>query len=85
MRQIYYRIVCFDNNAKLIDTKIIAQQAGVKLVTVAFNHTQFRTTEYQRKFKNNYVFDDFDNDIVAIETLAESNYKIQEDGKIVRF
>jgi hypothetical protein len=82
MRHIYHRIVTYNDNVEIIDSKVIAYQSGEKLATVDFNTNSFKMIEYKRSFRKPYVKSDFDNDLLKTEKTSEATYQITKEGKI---
>ncbi len=83
MRHIYYRLITYSPNAKIIDSKIIAIQSGEQLTTVDFINGKMNLINQKRVWKNAYDKNDFNNFLVKIEYLGETKYEIQSDGKIL--
>lgn len=84
MRDVYYRLVTYDNaTATIIDSKVIAMQAGEKVETVKMNKLNFTVSEYKRTFRKPYVKGDFDNYVTNSQFIAESSYEVTSDGKIL--
>ena len=84
LRCIYYRIVTYNSNIDLVDSKVIAFVAGEKMATVDFNRNIFSTTFYNRIFKKSYHKNDFDNDLLEVNKVSVEKYQIENTGKIVR-
>jgi hypothetical protein len=82
MRHLYHQLLTYDNNGSIIDSKIVALQAGEQLQTARFNNRKFTVTSYKRTWKKPYKKEDFDNDLVTSEKISEADYEISEDGKI---
>lgn len=82
MRHIYHRLVTYGKNGKIIDSEIVAVQAGEILHTMKYNFGTFTVSEYQRTWAKPYYKNDFDNDVVRVEKSAEKDYRILPDGKI---
>jgi hypothetical protein len=82
MRHLYHQLVTYDNSGNIIDSKIIAFQAGEQLQTAYFNNGKFTITTYKRTWKKPYKKEDFDNDLVNSEKISETDYEILADGKI---
>jgi hypothetical protein len=83
MRHIYHRLVTYDHSGKIIDSKVIAWQAGEELGTVHFNRNSFIVNEHRREWRKPYDMNDFDNDIVKVEEKGVRSYKIDDEGRII--
>jgi hypothetical protein len=81
MRHLYHHLVTYDNSGNIIDSKIIAFQAGEQMQTVHFNNGKFTITTHKRTWKRPYKKTDFDNDLSNSEKISEVNYEISTDGK----
>jgi hypothetical protein len=82
MRHLYHQLVTYDNNGSIIDSKVIALQAGEQLQTARFNNGKFTVTMYKRTWKKPYKKEDFDNDLINSEKISEADYEILANGKI---
>src|ERR1019366_6624463 len=80
MRHIYHNLVIYDNEGNIIDSKIVALQAGEQLETLHFNNFKFSITRYKRIWKKVYDMKDFDNYITDTKKINESFYEIMPDG-----
>jgi hypothetical protein len=83
MRHIYYRIATYTSNAKLIDHKVIASQAGEVFNTVSGNKNSLTVTENRRRWERPYNLNDFDNEVAEVDKIRSTTYSIDESGKII--
>lgn len=84
MRHIYHRLVTYNKRGNVLDSRVIAWQAGEELGTVQFDRNAFLVHEFNRTWKNPYDMNDFDNDLVKVEEKSVKSYRIDESGKILR-
>lgn len=82
MRHIYHRLVTYNDTGGVIDSKVIAWQAGNSLGTCKVNGRQIYITDYLRSWKNPYKYDEFDNYLVDQRKNGESAYTVDENGRI---
>ncbi len=82
MRHIYHRIITFDSDTKMIDSKVIAFQNGEEMATVIFKKNKYIMTLNKRIFKKPYVKNDFDNDLLKIQKIKDASFAIRENGAI---
>jgi hypothetical protein len=82
MRHIYYRLVTYGADAKIIDQKVIASQAGEIFTTASVNKNSFTITENHRRWGKPYEYDNFDNELLGTDKIRSANYVIDENGKI---
>ncbi len=82
MRHIYHRLATYTPNGEIIDSKIVAWQAGEQLATMKYEHGTFSISEQKRTWKNVYDKWDFDNFILKTESIGSKTFQILPDGKI---
>lgn len=82
MRHIYHRLVTYNNNGDIIQSEVVAVQAGEQLSLMSFAGNAFTVTDFRRDWKNPYQKSNFDNYVVKKERVGERNYQIRGDGKI---
>jgi tetratricopeptide (TPR) repeat protein len=82
MRHIYHRLVTYGVSGKIIDSKIVAYQAGEALATLKFVKDKFTISEFRRSWRNPYDQNDFDNDLLKTEATGEELFYINPQGKI---
>ena len=84
MRCIYHRLLVYNFEGKLIDSKIIGAQAGEILITYKINPDLTIIREAAlRKWKKPFNRSDIDNEIVSVEPVLIDNYSVTDDGKII--
>jgi hypothetical protein len=82
MRHIYHQLVTYGIDGKIIDSKIVAYQAGATLATLKFERDKFTISEFRRSWRNPYDQNDFDNDLIKTEAIGEKHFYINSHGKI---
>ncbi len=82
MRHVYHRLVTFGHSGEIVDSKVIAWQAGEEIAIAEYTNGTIGIMEYSRAWKKPYNKKDFDNFIVATEATVSSEYKVERDGKI---
>ncbi len=84
MRCIYHRLLVYNNEGKMVDSKIIGAQTGETLVTYKINPDLTIIREaFVRKWKKPFNRSDIDNEIISVEPSSTVNYSVTELGKIV--
>jgi len=84
MRHIYHRLVSYNTNTlKIIDSKVIAYQAGTELATASIANDVITQNVQKRVFKKTYLKSDFDNELIEIKNVSSIKYKINNEGKFV--
>ncbi len=82
MRHIYHRLATYNDEGKLLDSKIISTQAGEDLMTADISGVQITTHLYKRSWKNPYKKTEFDNLLLNTQPLGSKKMVIGEDGSI---
>jgi hypothetical protein len=83
MRHIYYRLVNYDvENLNIIDSKVIAKQIGDTIETYKIDKNIIEINTYKRNWKNSYNINDFDNELLNVNFIKKSYYKIDSLGNI---
>jgi tetratricopeptide (TPR) repeat protein len=84
MRCVYHRLVIYNTDGKLMDSKIIGAQAGETLITYTIHPDLTISREaFIRKWKKPFVRYDVDNEILSTESTPIPQIKITDEGKIV--
>jgi hypothetical protein len=83
MRHIYWRVVTYGKDGKIIDSKVVATQAGEELKTAKINNDQITVSEFKRTWSKPYDKNDFDNDLKNTELVNTKSFKIKPTGEIV--
>lgn len=83
MRELYHKLVIYDNNGKISDALIVAKQNRHEVQSVRFlnSGSTIEITRMTRSWKNPYRSDDPDNELVAMEFAGKFIYTIKK-GKI---
>ncbi len=82
MRHIFHRLVTYDNKGKIIDSRIIAWQDGISAAEVLVKKDVIMIYQKERKWKNEYNKNDFDNELLTTEFAAQTKILINSDGTL---
>jgi hypothetical protein len=80
MRHIYHRIITYDSNAKIIDSKVIAYQSGEEMALATVICNRIVMDFYKRDFKHAYIKKEMDNELVSIKKTQTKSFFIDENG-----
>jgi len=84
MRHIYYRLATYSSDAKVIDHRVIAVQAGEQFNTASVHGNIINVTENRRRWEKPYLKKDFSNELMGIDKTGSVAYTIGSDGKIIQ-
>ncbi len=82
MRHIYYRLTTYGKRGNIIQSQVVATQAGELLSHFILKDNMLTVREYTRTWKKPYNKNDFDNYVVSIQQQDEVYYHISPDGLI---
>lgn len=82
-RCVWHRLLVFDKNGQLIDSRVIGVHAGETLVTYKIGEDLTVHTEtFSRKWKKPFVPHEIDNELISTDKQWSQEYTITETGKI---
>ncbi len=84
MRQVYHRLMVFNNEHKLVDHRIIAKQCGEELSMATVNGIDIYVSNFKRTWEKPYDSKNFDNTIKSLVEVGSDHFVIAADGKIVQ-
>lgn len=82
MRHVYHRLVTYNDEGDILDSKIIALQSAEDQKIALVNKTKITIEEAKRTWKKPYNKNEFDNRVTETIFVGTENYEILEDGSI---
>jgi hypothetical protein len=82
MRHIYHKLATYNNAGEVLDTKVVAWQAGNTMASMTYDNGKVTVNQFNRSWNKPYDKEDFDNELVKTEPAGETTYMITSDGKI---
>jgi hypothetical protein len=82
MRHVYHRLVTYNENGGIIDSRVIALQSAEDQKTAIVNKTTITVQQSKRIWKKPYAKWEFDNSVTNTEVLGTESFEILADGSI---